>query len=200
MRLKLLAALRRLTLLHPLPPSLFETRKNTVIRKNVWFYRDRTGLPRGPCTLNTVRKCYANGIVDQHTLFWGNGLGDWVPLRNIRGMSASLNDPKTKFVKFLVDTFAFPKKDRRENRNALYDEGFAQSPSYNRDDAAKWRKSREEALVAGEESTMLSLSLAAPRAGRLGLKVKGFFAERIANRNRAKKNATGEEEQGVRRA
>ena len=88
-------------------------------------------------------------------------------------------------------------EDRRENRNALYDEGFAQSPSYNRDDAAKWRKSREEALVAGEESTMLSLSLAAPRAGRLGLKVKGFFAERIANR--AKKNKQ-EEEQGVRRA
>jgi hypothetical protein len=143
-----------------------------------------------------VRKCYANGIVDQHTLFWGNGLGDWVPLRNIRGMSASLNDPKTKFVKFLVDTFAFPKKDRRANRDALYDEGAAKSPSYSRDDAAAWRKRREEALVAGEENTMLSLSLAAPRAERLGLKVKGFFAERIANR--AKKN--GEEEQGVRHA
>ena len=46
---------------------------------------------------------------------------------------------------------------------------------------------------------MLSLSLAAPRAERLGLKVKGFFAERIANRNRANKNIS-EEEQGVRRA
>ena len=165
------------------------------MRKNVWFYRDRTGLPRGPCTLNTVRKCYANGIVDQHTLFWGNGLGDWVPLRNIRGMSASLNDPKTKFVKFLVDTFAFPKKDRRANRDALYDEGLAKSPSYSKDDAAAWRKRREEALVSGEETTMLSLSLAAPRAERLGLKVKGFFAERFCE---AKKN--GEEEQGVRRA
>ena len=89
------------------------------MRKNVWFYRDRTGLPRGPCTLNTVRKCYANGIVDQHTLFWGNGLGDWVPLRNIRGMASSLSDPKTKFVKFLVDKFAFPTKDRRANRDAV---------------------------------------------------------------------------------
>ena len=165
------------------------------MRTNIWFYRDRTGLPRGPCTLETVRKCYANGIVDQHTLFWGNGLGDWVPLRNIRGMATSLSDPKTKFVKFLVDKFAFPVKDRRANRDALYDEGLAKSPSYSKDDAAAWRKRREEALVSGEETTMLSLSLAAPRAERLGLKVKGFFAERFCE---AKKN--GEEEQGVRRA
>ena len=76
-----------------------------------------------------MRKCYANGIVDQHTLFWGNGLGDWVPLRNIRGMATSLSDPKTKFVKFLVDKFAFPVKDRRANRDALYDEGLAKSRS-----------------------------------------------------------------------
>ena len=41
---------------------------------------------------------------------------------------------------------------------------------------------------------MLSLSLAVPRAERLGREVKGFFAERVAG----KKN--GEEEQGVRRA
>jgi hypothetical protein len=164
------------------------------VRKNVWFYRDRTGLPRGPCTLNTVRKCYANGIVDQHTLFWGNGLGDWVPLRNIRGMASSLSDPKTKFVKFLVDKFAFPTKDRRATRDELYDEGLAKSPSYSNDEAAAWRRRREEALVAGDETTMLSLSLAVPRAERLGRKVKGFFAERFAG----KKN--GEEEQGVRRA
>ena len=51
-----------------------------------------------------------------------------------------------------------------------------------------------EALVAGDETTMLSLSLAVPRAERLGRNVKGFFAERFAG----KKN--GEDEQGVRRA
>ena len=164
------------------------------MRKNIWFYRDRTGLPRGPCTLETVRKCYANGIVDQHTLFWGNGLGDWVPLRNIRGMATSLSDPKTKFVKFLVDKFAFPVKDRRANRDALYDEGLAKSPSYSKDDAAAWRKRREEALVSGEETTMLSLSLAVPRAARLGRKVKGFFADAFAGKK------DGEEEQSVRRA
>ena len=164
------------------------------MRKNIWFYRDRTGLPRGPCTLETVRKCYANGIVDQHTLFWGNGLGDWVPLRNIRGMATSLSDPKTKFVKFLVDKFAFPVKDRRANRDALYDEGLAKSPSYSREEAAEWRRRREEALASGEDSTMLSLSLAVPRAARLGRKGKGFLADAFAGKK------DGEEEQSVRRA
>tara|TARA_B110000977_G_scaffold187662_1_gene255024 strand:- start:3124 stop:3609 length:486 start_codon:yes stop_codon:yes gene_type:complete len=153
---------------------------------NIWFYRDRTGVPRGPMTINTVKKAYVNGIVDQHTLFWGNGLGDWVPLRNIRGMARCLSDPKTRFVKFLVDKFVFPKKERAENRNALYDEGLAKSPTFNKDQAAKWRKNREEALVSGEETTMLSLGLAMPRSAKLGKKVKGFFAEKFGKKEKKK--------------
>jgi hypothetical protein len=163
-----------------------------VCRGNIWFYRDRTGLPRGPMTITTVRKAYINGVVDQHTLFWGNGLGDWVPLRNIRGMASCLSDPKTRFVQFLINRFAFPKKQRRENRDALYDEGLAKSPSFSRDEAAAWRKRREEALVSGEESTMLSLSLGVPRHAKAVTKVKGFFAARFGKEK--------EEEGGLRLA
>ena len=62
-----------------------------VCEQTIWHYRDRTGLPRGPCTIRTLRKCYINGVIDEHTLVWGNGLGHWVPMRNVRGMGHALS-------------------------------------------------------------------------------------------------------------
>jgi hypothetical protein len=144
------------------PPVFFLT----GCRENFWFYRDRTGLPRGPMTIETVKKCYINGVVDQHTLFWGNGLGDWVPLRNLRGMGDCLNDPKTRFLKFIVNRFVYPVAERRRNRDRLHAEGKAKSPTMTKEQVAEWRRRREERLVAGEESTMLSLSLATGRRER----------------------------------
>lgn len=149
------------------PPGLFFT----GCRENFWFYRDRTGLPRGPMTIETVKKCYINGVVDQHTLFWGNGLGDWVPLRNLRGMGDCLNDPKTRFLKFIVNRFVYPVAERRRNRDRLHAEGKAKSPTMTKEQVAEWRRTREERLVAGEESTMLSLSLATGRRERAARKM-----------------------------
>ena len=100
-------------------------------------------------TIETVKKCYINGVVDQHTLFWGNGLGDWVPLRNLRGMGDCLNDPKTRFLKFIVNRFVYPVAERRRNRDRLHAEGKAKSPTMTKEQVAEWRRTREERLVAG---------------------------------------------------
>ena len=122
-------------------------------------------------TIETVKKCYINGVVDQHTHFWGNGLGDWVPLRNLRGMGDCLNDPKTRFLKFIVNRFVYPVAERRRNRDRLHAEGKAKSPTMTKEQVAEWRRTREERLVAGEESTMLSLSLATGRRERAARKM-----------------------------
>ena len=124
-----------------------------MIRRNIWFYRDRTGLPRGPMTIDTVKKCWIGGIIDEHTLVWGNGLGDWVPLRNIRGMGHVLNDPRTRFLKWITQKVAFPRAEVRANRDRLYEEGKAASPVMkSREEVAAWKAAREERARAEREA------------------------------------------------
>lgn len=53
-------------------------------KKNVWYYRDRMSVPRGPCSLPVLRECWVHGIIDQNTLVWGHGLADWLPVQNVR--------------------------------------------------------------------------------------------------------------------
>ena len=48
------------------------------------YYRDRMSVPRGPCNVAVLRECWVQGVIDEHTLVWGQGLGDWLPVRNIR--------------------------------------------------------------------------------------------------------------------
>ena len=50
----------------------------------VRYYRDRMSVPRGPCNVAVLRECWVQGVIDEHTLVWGQGLGDWLPVRNIR--------------------------------------------------------------------------------------------------------------------
>merc|ERR1712166_400408 len=57
--------------------------KNTVGASNVWYYRDRISTPRGPCTLSVLRESWTKGIIDNKALIWGNGLIDWLPIRNV---------------------------------------------------------------------------------------------------------------------
>lgn len=46
--------------------------------------RDRMSTPRGPCSLPVLREAWVNGIIDESTLVWGQGLADWLPVRNVR--------------------------------------------------------------------------------------------------------------------
>ena len=120
-------------------------------------------------TMETLKKCYVNGIVDQHTLMWGERPRRLDPApQHFRGMNHALDDPRTRFARFIVNRFAFPKADRRAKRDQLYEEGLAKSPTLSKEDVRDWRKRREEALVSGEEHTMLSLSLALPGHARSG--------------------------------
>lgn len=62
----------------------------TATRKNIWYYRDRLNVARGPCSLPVLRECWVQGIIDEHTLVWGQGLGDWLPVRNVRTLTAQI--------------------------------------------------------------------------------------------------------------
>lgn len=87
----------------PRPPPIELTSDNRleqydyvreVTKKNVWYYRDRLSVPRGPCTLPVLRECWVNGIVDENTLIWGQGLMDWLPAKNIRTLVAQVRTPE----------------------------------------------------------------------------------------------------------
>ncbi len=63
-------------------------------RKNIWYYRDRMSVPRGPCPLPVLRECWVSGIIDENTLVWGQGLADWLPIRNVRTLVAQIRTPE----------------------------------------------------------------------------------------------------------
>ena len=56
----------------------------------MWYYKDRAGLPRGPCQLTIMRACWVNGVIDDKTLVWGQGLEAWYPIRNVVGLVTNI--------------------------------------------------------------------------------------------------------------
>lgn len=71
-----------------------------ALEDNIWYYRDRLNLPRGPCPLSTLRTCYVNGLVDENSLVWGQGLEEWVPMRNVRSLPALVRNLETCTMKW----------------------------------------------------------------------------------------------------
>ena len=67
-----------------------------LMRKNTWYYRDRMNIPRGPCPLHVLKDAWVQGVVDENTLMWGQGLYDWLPAKNIKVRSA-LHDHSLPF-------------------------------------------------------------------------------------------------------
>ncbi len=57
---------------------------HTAVSLRRRYYRDRLSVPRGPCNISVLRESWVHGVIDEHTLVWGQGLGDWLPARNIR--------------------------------------------------------------------------------------------------------------------
>ena len=43
-----------------------------------------------------MRTCWINGTIDEHTLVWGQGLEEWVPLRNVRALPALIRNLESK--------------------------------------------------------------------------------------------------------
>mmetsp|Transcript_23476 Transcript_23476/g.32758 ORF Transcript_23476/g.32758 Transcript_23476/m.32758 type:complete len:146 (+) Transcript_23476:1902-2339(+) len=73
----------------------------TAIKENIWYYRDRINVPRGPCDINTLRICWINGLIDQNTLVWGQGLDRWIPIKNVRCLIICIRIPEVQFATIL---------------------------------------------------------------------------------------------------
>ena len=52
-------------------------------QRNLWYYRDRLMVPRGPCSVATLKRCWVQGIVDGDTLIWGQGMMEFAPIKNV---------------------------------------------------------------------------------------------------------------------
>jgi len=115
----------------------------TALVDNVFFYRDRTGWARGPCNLECMRKCWVNDIIDEHTLTWCNGLSEFLPIRNVRGLQRHIENPATKLHKFFVRTFVRTEKMLDEARAKHVEEGRSQGARGSMDKAqvtAAWEE------------------------------------------------------------
>merc|ERR1711918_116033 len=84
--------------------------KNAVIARNVWYYRDRLSVVRGPCTLPVLREAWAGGIIDDKTLVWGNGLIDWIPIRNVSLLTSSIRTPEVQLATWFKKKIWFERK------------------------------------------------------------------------------------------
>mmetsp|Transcript_20883 Transcript_20883/g.51195 ORF Transcript_20883/g.51195 Transcript_20883/m.51195 type:complete len:128 (-) Transcript_20883:521-904(-) len=67
-----------------------------AIKDNIWYYKDRLNVSRGPCDLKILKSCWINGIIDQNTLVWGQGLDQWIPLKNVRGLLICIRSPEVQ--------------------------------------------------------------------------------------------------------
>ena len=61
---------------------------------NAWFYKDRCGVSRGPAPITTMREAWVHGLVDENTLVWGEGLGDFLPIKNVRTLIPQIRIPE----------------------------------------------------------------------------------------------------------
>ncbi|CAL8471988.1 g11530 [Coccomyxa elongata] len=93
-------------------PSLtFEDRQHfdyirEATSKNVWYYRDRLSVPRGPCNLPVLRECWVQGVIDEGTLVWGQGLADWLPIRNVRTLVPQIRTMEVQVATWIKRQFA----------------------------------------------------------------------------------------------
>nr|BAS01721.1 RNA binding protein [Amorphochlora amoebiformis] len=67
-----------------------------IVKDNIWYYRDRMNVARGPCDLYILRTCYSSGIIDENTIIWGNGLDTWICLKNIKGLLNMIKVPEVQ--------------------------------------------------------------------------------------------------------
>lgn len=89
-----------------------------LMRKNIWYYRDRMSVPRGPCPLHVLKDCWVQGVVDENTLVWGQGLIDWLPMKNVKLLVAQVRTPEVRFGAWVKRNFSLkPALERiREGR------------------------------------------------------------------------------------
>ncbi|GLI59296.1 hypothetical protein VaNZ11_001149 [Volvox africanus] len=94
-----------------------------LMRKNIWYYRDRMNVPRGPCPLHVLKEAWVTGIVDENTLMWGHGLYDWLPAKNIKLLIPMIRTPEVRLATWIKRTFSLKpslnriREQRKEHRD-----------------------------------------------------------------------------------
>lgn len=90
--------------------------------KNIWYYRDRMSSPRGPCSLPVLREAWTQGVIDENTLVWGQGLADWLPVKNVRTLVPQIRTVEVQVATWVKKQFALKpalahaRKERAEQR------------------------------------------------------------------------------------
>ena len=69
-------------------------------------HRDRLSTPRGPCSLPVMREAWVNGVIDENTLVWGQGLADWLPVKNVRTLVPQIRTVEVQVATWVKKTFA----------------------------------------------------------------------------------------------
>lgn len=72
----------------------------------VLLRRDRLSTPRGPCSLPVLREAWVNGVVDENTLVWGQGLADWLPIKNVRTLVPQIRTVEVQVATWIKKNFA----------------------------------------------------------------------------------------------
>lgn len=55
-------------------------------------------VSRGPCNLHVLRNCWTHGVIDENTLVWGQGLADWLPVKNVRTLIPQIRTMEGKLL------------------------------------------------------------------------------------------------------
>ncbi|KAG1675778.1 hypothetical protein FOA52_012434 [Chlamydomonas sp. UWO 241] len=77
-----------------------------LMRKNTWYYRDRMSVPRGPCPLHVLKDAWVQGVIDENTLMWGQGLADWLPAKNVKLLLPMVRTPEVQLGAWMKRTFS----------------------------------------------------------------------------------------------
>lgn len=124
-----------------------------VLEDNIWYYRDRAGVPRGPCTTGTLRTCWVNGIIDQYTLVWGMGLGEWLPVRNVTSLEAIIRNAETIVLtyakrKLILEPALRRKAQERKRRSQELQQQQSKQGSSTAAAVAVYEDSQQQSAVA----------------------------------------------------
>mmetsp|Transcript_2994 Transcript_2994/g.7392 ORF Transcript_2994/g.7392 Transcript_2994/m.7392 type:complete len:250 (-) Transcript_2994:586-1335(-) len=76
------------------------------LRKNIWYYRDRLNNARGPAPLHVLKEAWVQGIIDENTLVWGQGLVDWLPAKNVKLLLPMIRTPEVRLGAWMKRTFS----------------------------------------------------------------------------------------------
>lgn len=53
----------------------------------------------GPCPLHVMKEAWVQGIIDENTLVWGQGLADWLPAKNVQLLLPMVRTPEGELLR-----------------------------------------------------------------------------------------------------